>query len=112
MPPTTTTPTGLHTPVTNIVPTESTVSELISPGDDGLGDVLELDPGAVAESLPMLEAMPESAPGPVQAPDTSGLRDIGENYVQEAVAKRNYGQNKKLTAESLDPTARATRKPQ
>jgi glutamyl endopeptidase len=78
MPPTIT-PTGLHTPVTNLSPTESTVSEeMISPGHDGFGDVLELETGAVVESLPVPEVMLESAAGPVQAPDTSMLRDIGE----------------------------------
>jgi glutamyl endopeptidase len=77
MPPTT--PTGLHTPMTNLAPSEATVNEeLISPGDAGFGDEFELVPGTLEETFPALEVVLESAPEPLQAPDTAGLSDIGE----------------------------------
>ena len=70
-----TTPTGLHTPVTNVIPSESSISEdLLSAGDAGFGDELELVAGAVSEPIPrvVLESVQELA-----APDTEGLSDIG-----------------------------------
>ena len=40
-------PTGLHTAITNIVASESTISSVKeSPGDFGLGNVLDLQEGA------------------------------------------------------------------
>lgn len=71
--------TGLHTPITNIAPTESTVvATVISEGSTGMGDVVDLAEGAVAESVTFIE--PESAiEGGVErtAPDLTGLADIG-----------------------------------
>jgi V8-like Glu-specific endopeptidase len=78
MPPVTV-PTGLHTPVSNLAPTEATVSEeLVTPGDAGLGDELQLLPGATEENVvrPPRELGLESV-STVEAPDTTGLKDIG-----------------------------------
>lgn len=71
------TPTGLHTPVTNIPPTETSPStELLSEGDKGFGNELAIPAGASEEIVPVLESMlAEVAP---MAPDTSALKDIGE----------------------------------
>jgi len=73
MPPTT--PTGIHTPVTNLPRTEATISEeLVSPGDPGAGEQLELAADATSEAvtLAQMESILE-----LTAPDTSGLADIG-----------------------------------
>jgi glutamyl endopeptidase len=70
-----TTPTGLHTPLTNMPPSESTISgELLSPADPGFGDELALNQGALAEPIaqPRLESQPE-----YRAPETEGLADVG-----------------------------------
>jgi glutamyl endopeptidase len=70
-----TTPTGLHTPVTNVPPSEATVSgELLSAGDAGYGDALELEANAIAEAVPRirLESVAE-----LSAPETEGLPDVG-----------------------------------
>jgi glutamyl endopeptidase len=66
--------TGLHTPITNIPPTESTVvAPKVSPGSIGFGDELAIEEGSVVEAVVHFEAaMVELA-----APDLSGLRDIG-----------------------------------
>ena len=80
MPPTT--PTGNHTPVTNMPPTEATISEeLVSPGDPGEGEQLELAAGAEFESVSLVQL--ESVMDTV-APDTSGLADIGVASFGEA----------------------------
>ena len=73
MPPTT--PTGMHTPVTNMPPSEASISEeLVVSGDTGFGDVLELASGAVTEPVARvgLESVAE-----LSAPETEGLPDIG-----------------------------------
>jgi len=71
------TPTGLHTPVTNIAPTETTVrEELVSDGDSGFGDELELTAGAVEEPVVRPGGMLESVVE-LTAPDTQDLKDIG-----------------------------------
>ena len=73
-----TTPTGLHTPVTNIVATEATVSqEMIAEGDPGVGDALPIPPDGAEERI----VRPESASAAnliLSAPETGNLRDIGE----------------------------------
>jgi V8-like Glu-specific endopeptidase len=80
MPPTT--PTGIHTPVTNMPPTEATISEeLVSLGDPGEGEALELAADATAEAVAVVQL--ESATD-VAAPDTSGLVDIGVASFGEA----------------------------
>ncbi len=73
-------PTGLHTPVSNLTPSEATVTEeLISPGEDGTGDAFPLVPGATEETFPKPEITLESSAALVfQAPDTTGLLDVGE----------------------------------
>ena len=69
-------PTGLHTPITNIPPTESTISaEAVSEGSAGFGDELELPPGSTAERVMAPESVAESD---FRMVDTGGLKDIGE----------------------------------
>jgi glutamyl endopeptidase len=73
MPPTT--PTGIHTPVTNLPPTEATISEeIVSPGDPGEGEELELAADAEFEAVARVQMESE---GDLTAPDTSSLVDIG-----------------------------------
>jgi V8-like Glu-specific endopeptidase len=73
-----TTPTGLHTPVTNMPPTEATITqESVSKGDAGFGDEVQLAPGAVDEPISRSRGTLESAPQ-FTAPETEGLRDVGE----------------------------------
>jgi V8-like Glu-specific endopeptidase len=71
--------TGLHTPITNIAPTESTVNgPVVSEGSTGFGDEVALEAGALVETIIRIET--ESAvEGGVEytAPDLSGLVDIG-----------------------------------
>ena len=72
-------PTGLHTPVSNLQPTEATVSvELVTPGDAGHGDEVQLQSDATEEHIvaPPRERGLESAVV-IEAPDTTGLDDIG-----------------------------------
>src|SRR5262249_39962600 len=69
------TPTGLHTPVTNVPLAEANnAEELVSTGDLGFDDQLVLVAGAVVEPIPRvtLESALEFA-----APSTEGLPDIG-----------------------------------
>ena len=71
--------TGLHTPITNIVPTESIVAEpMVSAGSAGLGDEIETAEGSVVEAVARMEmeAFLEVAPEMI-GPDLSGLEDIG-----------------------------------
>lgn len=69
--------TGLHTPITNIPPSESTVlTSRVSPGSIGFGEELVLDQGAVVEPIQHNEAALEMAVEST-APDLSGLEDIG-----------------------------------
>ena len=73
MPPTT--PTGLHTPVTNRLHSEaSIVEELLSAGAPGFDNEPVLAEGATAEPVP--RAKLESA-ADVMAPETEGLPDVG-----------------------------------
>jgi V8-like Glu-specific endopeptidase len=73
-----TTPTGLHTPVTNVHTTEATVGEeLISKGDSGFGDDAELLADADEEFVPTPESALAEAAEPI-ALDTHDLRDVGE----------------------------------
>jgi len=67
-------PTGLHTAITNIVASESTISSVKeSPGDFGLGNVLDLQEGAKSEPLARLESMELE----FFIPQLEGLVDIG-----------------------------------
>jgi glutamyl endopeptidase len=77
--PDTTPVTGLHAPITNIAPSESTVTApRLSPGSTGFGDEAEADESGLVEAVDRteLEASLESAEEFV-APDLSGLEDIG-----------------------------------
>lgn len=75
--PDTTPVTGLHTPITNTPATESTVSALmVSPGDAGFGDPIEVAEGAQVEfARAELDAF-ESAVE-LTVPEVEGLKDIG-----------------------------------
>ena len=69
--------TGLHTPITNIAPTESTVSApQISRGSVGFGDEFPIKEHTVNESIERPQAAFESTIEFV-APDLSNLSDIG-----------------------------------
>lgn len=77
--PDSTPPTGLHTPITNIAPTESTVSApMLSEGSTGFGDEIEVTENALVEPVapPEMEAGFESAVE-YTVPDLSNLKDIG-----------------------------------
>lgn len=68
---------GPHAPMTNILPTESTViSTRVSPGSTGFGDEVPIEAGAIFESLPTTEAESFEAVEFV-VPDLSSLEDIG-----------------------------------
>ncbi len=70
--------TGLHAPITNIPPTESTVAApVLSPGSAGFGDVVEIVEGAVSESIPLPEAGTFESTVELPPPDLSELTDIG-----------------------------------
>ena len=71
--------TGLHTPITNIAPTELTVgAPMLSIGSIGLGDEIETEDSAVIEAVPRieLESAYETAIETVW-PDLTSLVDIG-----------------------------------
>ncbi|MBC7924562.1 MAG: serine protease [Bryobacteraceae bacterium] len=71
-------PSGLHTPVTNIVSTETTIAEeRISQGDSGQGDELTLLEGASDENLPVMESLQFESAEVFELPDTSNLPDVG-----------------------------------
>ncbi|WP_396625623.1 trypsin-like serine peptidase [Luteitalea sp.] len=76
-------PTGLHAPISNLVPVEATnPAELIALGDPGEGDAIELAADATEEPVvrPSTESMLESAfvgQPEVHVPNTEGLLDIG-----------------------------------
>ncbi|RBP38640.1 V8-like Glu-specific endopeptidase [Roseimicrobium gellanilyticum] len=77
--PTITIPTGAHTPITNIVASESVIEkQQISHGSVGTGEVLELVDGTASEVLPTPEVAFESSEV-VQwtAPSLENLSDIG-----------------------------------
>jgi glutamyl endopeptidase len=71
--------TGLHTPITNIAPTESTViAPMLSPGSTGFGDEAQVEEDAIVEAVRRMEL--EAAVEvdvELTAPDLSGLEDIG-----------------------------------
>jgi glutamyl endopeptidase len=70
---------GLHTPITNIVPTESIVgAPMLSPGSIGFGDEAVVEDDALVEAVQRTE-MEAALEGAVEfvAPDLSGLDDIG-----------------------------------
>lgn len=71
--------TGLHTPITNIAPTESTVgAPMLSPGSMGFGDEAVVEEGTLVEAVQRIER--EAAiEGAVEfaVPDLSALEDIG-----------------------------------
>lgn len=71
--------TGLHTPITNIAPTESTVTApIVSAGSIGFGDEVAVEEGAVAEPVHRMEMEANFESGvEFTAPDLSGLDDIG-----------------------------------
>jgi glutamyl endopeptidase len=73
-------PSGLHTPVSNLAPSEATVSEeLVTPGDVGLGDEVLLPPDATEEPVaPRPRELGLESVSELQAPDIAGLADIGE----------------------------------
>lgn len=76
--PDTTPVTGLHTPITNTPATESTVTApMVSPGDVGFGESIEVAEGAQVEPVarPEMEAF-ESAVE-LTIPEVEGLKDIG-----------------------------------
>jgi len=77
----TTPATGLHTPITNIVPSESTVVDSrISHGSvGGLGNELGIAEGSVIENVPRIENESTVEGGGVEytVPDLSELVDIG-----------------------------------
>lgn len=77
--PDTTPVTGLHTPITNIAPTESTViAPMLSPGSTGFGDEAQVEEDAIVEAVSRMEL--EAAVEvhlEFTAPDLSGLEDIG-----------------------------------
>ncbi len=77
--PDTTPVTGLHTPITNIAPTESTVvAPMLSPGSNGFGDETALEAGALIETVQRVEReVAMEAALEFTAPDLSGLQDIG-----------------------------------
>jgi len=69
--------TGLHTPITNILPTESVVAEpQLSSASSGFGDEVTVSAAALVEAVERPEAGFESTVEMV-APDISGLADIG-----------------------------------
>jgi len=71
--------TGLHTPITNIVASESSVTgPMESPGATGAGEVLPVAEGAQTEVIPRVirEALAEEDTL-FNIPDLSGLADIG-----------------------------------
>ncbi|HYE55704.1 MAG TPA: serine protease [Chitinophagaceae bacterium] len=77
--PDTTPVTGLHTPITNIIASESVVAApMISPGSVGTGEELAIMEGSFIETLPRMEmeAAFEGEPDFI-APDITGLPDIG-----------------------------------
>lgn len=72
--------TGPHTPITNVMPTETTVAApQLSPGSVGFGDELETAEGAVIESVPASETEGFEAAESIDfvVPDLSTLEDIG-----------------------------------
>jgi V8-like Glu-specific endopeptidase len=75
-----TTPTGLHAPITNIMPAEATVAqELIADGADGEGESLPLPADGAEELVPRSRSPFESAVEVIiTAPETDQLRDVGE----------------------------------
>lgn len=67
-------PTGLHSPITNIVQSESIIAATReSAGDFGFGNILPIEDGAKSESVPIFEAMQFD----FKVPDLTGLSDIG-----------------------------------
>ena len=71
--------TGLHTPITNIPPSESTVAEpVLSSGSAGYGEVAEVDESGLTEFIEaaVLESAESSSPS-LPPPDLSDLQDIG-----------------------------------
>ncbi len=71
-------PTGLHTPITNLAASESSViAPMESAGSVGFGDVQAIDNGAQTESLPRPEVATFESFAENTIPDLSGLSDIG-----------------------------------
>ena len=71
---------GLHTPMTNIPPSETTVAvPQMSPGSSGFGDEVEVASGAAVESVQADESEGFEAAEIVEpvVPDLSTLEDIG-----------------------------------
>lgn len=72
--------TGLHTPMTNLAPSESTIAEpIFSPASVGFGDEAPSEEGAAVEAIRGPEVFSAAAEPAVEplAPDLSGLRDVG-----------------------------------
>ena len=73
------TPTGLHTPVTNIPATEATIAqEMIAEGFDGEGEALPIPADGEAEQVARGESFDAGDAIVATAPETGQLRDIGE----------------------------------
>lgn len=71
--------TGLHTPITNIIPSEtSVITPMESQGSVGSGEELPIEEGTSVETLPRLE-LESALEGIVEfkVPDLEGLKDIG-----------------------------------
>jgi glutamyl endopeptidase len=78
--PETTPAAGLHTPITNVPSTESTVvAPMLSPGSTGLGDEAAIERGALVEAVRPDHRLNATAEGGAEfvVPDLSGLEDIG-----------------------------------
>ena len=70
--------TGLHAPITNIPPSESTVAApALSNGSVGFGDALEVEGGAVTEAVQLPEAAGFESNADLPPPDLTELSDVG-----------------------------------
>jgi glutamyl endopeptidase len=77
--PDTTPATGLHTPITNLPPSESTVAApMLSAGSHGVGDEIDTEAGALVETVPHVETEAAlEADIEYAAPDLTDLVDAG-----------------------------------
>jgi V8-like Glu-specific endopeptidase len=70
--------TGLHTPITNILTSESTVAApALSYGSAGFGDTVEIKEGAITETIPLPESGSFESSVTLPLPDLTNLQDIG-----------------------------------
>lgn len=68
--------TGLHAPITNIPPTESTVAPALAYGSVGFGDVVETEEGALSEAVAIPDSASESATD-IDLSQLPSLDDVG-----------------------------------